>query len=221
MKALRRLIFITLTTLITLILGVLTARQIGQLQAPSQFKHHLLNTGPWVAATAEVFTTQLSETSTRLLYLNARWSGENQWVISANNSPFPAAVDNQLYDGLLIDVTGTKNGDANKLIQLIDALNFAEQIAITSSSPSILNEIRKLKPLWLYGADSISLIRYKVFSALFLETVIDIKPDFVIASADPHSPRHLDSRLHNELRRRGKKILLSTTQQNTFIENSP
>lgn len=200
MKAALRLVMISLIVVFTLVLGVFALRFIGLRQQPIQFRHPLLQGAPWVAQESggEDVTFQL---------ISLRWERERGWwaVTSAGDKPLEEVLKAGQGRPVLLDVQSLLPEDPTPLLKILDDSVGKERVAVMSSFGSVLNQLRKQQPFWLYAADSASLLRYQLFASLFLEPIIDIRADFVVAA-------DLSPRLREELHRRKKKILLEAEQ---------
>lgn len=96
-----------------------------------------------------------------------------------------------------------------ELIRILDPENSAPlRFVIQSPFATALREIRKSRPLWLFGIDPSSIVRFMVMNSLFLETVTDLKADLFIAPLEMQNEPVFSERVVQELARRKKAILV-------------
>ncbi|MGE0527460.1 MAG: hypothetical protein AB7P49_10385, partial [Bdellovibrionales bacterium] len=85
------------------------------------------------------------------------------------------------------------------------AFDARKKFAVYTSSQRAARFLRKKAPQWLFAADTASLLRFQIFSNLWIETAMDFWPDFVIVPQTGFPA--LTAREVEELKRRHKRII--------------
>jgi hypothetical protein len=133
---------------------------------------------------------------------------EDLWFVSC---PKPLDLGDYLknaaHQDFLLNIQSHDTWALDKLVQIIAPYDESKRFAATSESQKVLLYLRKNAPQWAYAADSSSLLRLKMFESLWIESVMDFWPDFMVTSFSPQEAFHLDPRMATELERRKKRII--------------
>lgn len=114
---------------------------------------------------------------------------------------------------LLIDIRSRSREGITSLLKVLDAADLKEHVLVKSPYPQIINELRKERAFWLFGADSTSLARWEVMAALFILNTAEIRADFLFTSNNSRSTRPVGAKVISEFQRRNKLIFI---QDNAF-----
>lgn len=111
---------------------------------------------------------------------------------------------------LLINVLCKYPAQMNSLVQVLDPDNRSQRFLIQSPYATALREIRKRRPLWLFGMDPSSVIRFLFMNSLYLEPVTDLNADVFVAPLRIDHTMIFQPRVVAEVLRRKKRLLLET-----------
>lgn len=92
-----------------------------------------------------------------------------------------------------------------KLIEVVAPFEQNMRFGVIAESQKVSIFLRKKAPEWLYAADSASLLRFRMFQSLGIDTAMEFWPDFVIAGNSENM--RLDAYGASELQRRQKRII--------------
>ena len=100
-------------------------------------------------------------------------------------------------------------GAGEDLDNFVDNVNTRPglRVGIRARSQRAARALRKKAPGWVFAADDASLLRLHLFTSLFLESVFDFWPDFVIADGATKGAAKLSAREATEVTRRRKRLL--------------
>ena len=130
-----------------------------------------------------------------------------RWQVACPTEP---ALDEYLaaspHADWLIDVAAGAGEDLDDFVKVVSRVP-GKRIGIHAASQRAARALRKKEPRWVYAADDASLLRLHLFTSLFLETVVEFWPDFVIAGDRVQGANRLTAREVAELNRRRKRIL--------------
>ena len=132
-------------------------------------------------------------------FANGKWITACGTLAQLLNS---SALPNWILRVKAVDATNLDN-----LVETVERFDSKKKFAFVSDSQRASRFLRKKGPQWLFAADPASLVRMQMFASLWIETAMDFWPDFVFASADPHSSSFLPERLAEEFTRRHKRIV--------------
>lgn len=99
----------------------------------------------------------------------------------------------------LLDSSGTRLDGLSDLEKKYPSLK--NRILFSSPYARVNIEMRKLRPLWLYGASTADISKLRFFNSLFIESLASANADFVEFTSVPHS------RLIEELNNRKRRVL--------------
>ena len=92
------------------------------------------------------------------------------------------------------------------------------RVLIQSDYDLVLQSIKKLQPLWLYGATTADKVRFRTFESIWVETATPFKGDVYIG---PFQQKHvplLTETIFQEIKRRGKKVIIGPLQSKEEID---
>lgn len=99
----------------------------------------------------------------------------------------------------LLDSSGTRLDGLSELEKKYPSLK--NRILFSSPYARVNAEMRKLRPLWLYGASTSDVSKLRFFNSLFIENIASANADFVEFTSVPHP------RLIEELNNRKRRVL--------------
>lgn len=105
-------------------------------------------------------------------------------------------------NGFVLSVQDATGRGYEKLVQMMAERGFDGRTFVTSPYQIAVTEIRRLKPLWLFGASTQEISKLRFFTSLFIEPLAHLNSDFFIFDKIPNE------RLIFELRKRHKKLIL-------------
>lgn len=215
-KAVLRLILITVGFLILAVFAVLSIRWVG-LQQGFQPPSHPWFQKPfwWVYTPAPEGLCQDVNLATTLP--NPDWivtipvrRHEQDWQIPCAKpillSDFLNRTDHKDF---MLKVLTHDTWALDKLVEIVSAHDGKMRFAVVTDSQKASMFLRKRAPQWLFAADQASILRLRMFESLWIETAMDFWPDFVISSFAPQDDFHIDARMAAEVDRRKKRILLN------------
>ncbi len=109
-------------------------------------------------------------------------------------------LKNSAHADWILAVEAGAGEDLDRFAELVDAVP-GKHIGIWTRSQRAARALRKKAPHWVFAADDASLTRLHLFTSLFLESVFDFWPDFVIAD-DGEGAARLTAREAAEVQRR-------------------
>jgi hypothetical protein len=81
-------------------------------------------------------------------------------------------------------------------------------IGIATASQSLVRDLRKKQPEWLFAADGATWSKLKLFTAFHMESVADLWADFYVASFEEDAPNSFSLETAREIMRRKKVLIL-------------
>lgn len=106
---------------------------------------------------------------------------------------------------LRIDEHGTWGMD--KLSELLRSFEDKDAFGVATEAQKVSIYMRANAAEALYAADEPTLLRFRMFETLWIETAMDFPPDFVRLSPELVKEVDLDGRSIEELRRRKKRLI--------------
>ncbi len=209
MAALKRLLLISLISIIAVFLTLLSLRMIGfQSSYQSSFSHALYELRPWVLTPATLEQLK-NPVEGAILALDLNHDVDGLWSVQFDEASEPLPLKNLLEEfkpqQLYIHILSHQTYYLKELGELLTSAGLNERVLVQSDFPAVLHELRKLQPFWLFGTDLNSKLRFQLFESLYIETLMPARGDFVlIGLKDDISPRVIE-----ELRRRKKDLILA------------
>lgn len=212
LHAAMRLVFIFTATII---MGILALFILGHLGRQQSFAppHH-----PWASQSflliikdkcepSEISNSESAQPDA-IYEIKVALSSDFIWQVQcATNYPLSDLLARLPRASLLFDIQGKSNLEISALTKILGQIQTNPSVGVMSSSHVVSKLLRKEFPQWLFGADPTTLVKARFFTSLFIESMADLWPDFVIIQAQSRASEKLHPRLIEELRRR-KKIIL-------------
>lgn len=110
--------------------------------------------------------------------------------------------------------------DASKIKHILASLqnlSASESIIVASPYRQTLTDIRKERPRWLYTTPPAFLMRVQMMRSLFIETMADIWPDFLVTRPDQSKSSPVPAGVVDEYLKRHKRIIVETHKKETFL----
>lgn len=215
-RAFLRLILIALASLTLTVLAVFLVRQLGFRQNFAPPPHPWYQDSSWnVQVLKKNAPCELPKTPGPewIVMVSVHRAGQVWKVECAGEQPdLLTWLKESDHKRWLLNIEASETYDLDEFVDRVAAFDKEKQFAVYSSSQKVARYLRKKAPQWLFAADSVSLLRLKVFAALWIETATEFWPDFVIANADINSSSSLSVREAEELIRRHKRVLWDQTQ---------
>jgi glycerophosphoryl diester phosphodiesterase len=161
-----------------------------------------------------VALSQWSDVAT--LDLGAKFSADQRWhdthILKLTDflKAFPT-------EPLFLNIRNQYPDRMAALVQLLDPDNRSNRFMIHSPYASTLRAIRKERPLWLYGVDPSSVVRFMFMNSIFVETIADLGADLFLAPLEMNHREVFTSRLITEVVRRKKWIVIEEPPAQTEL----
>ena len=214
-KAVLRLVLISIATVSLAFLAVLTVRRMGQSQAyepPSTgwfrqpFWWIYKPTPPEICQTKDLAQVVPSKDWIVIVPVERK---DDTWFVPC--TPQIAFADflhaHPEQHNWLMELKVHDTWSLDQLIDQVHPFESDNQFGVMTEAQKINIYLRKKAPEWLFAADSSSLLRFRMYESMWVETAFEFWPDFVVTSADPHSAFYLDARGAEELHRRQKRVI--------------
>lgn len=145
---------------------------------------------------------------------------DDQWFIPCEK-PIPVAdfLKAQAHGDWLLQIAQTSTMGLDALVEALTPFDDKKKFAVKASSQKVSVYLRKHAPEWLFAADSSSLLKFKLFTSLWIETAMDFWPDFVILGSE--DAKYWTSRSSAEMQRRMKHIVWNSEGGSTPPEGIP
>jgi hypothetical protein len=131
---------------------------------------------------------------------------EEDWVVPcAKPQRLEEFLAHSEHDDWLLHVTAHDTWGLDELVAKVSPFDQNKHFAVLSDSQKVAVYLRKKAPQWLFAADSASLLRFRMFESMWIESAMDFWPDFLITSGNDSF--HLDERGAAEMQRRKKRVL--------------
>lgn len=217
-----RILMIFVISLIWLVLAIYSLRLLGSNQKYEAHSHPLIaSEKKWVII--ENHESQSTKSAPHIAFARLFLSKDGSWVVAEKNfvGPQRQSVNSLTLNDLkahkvesieswvqmhpapsyyfFIEDSGGQNLEA--ISKLIRDKKLEQSVLIGSHYANIITKMRKIEPLWLYGAPTSEVSRLRFFSSLFLEPLATLNSDFVVIDKIPN-PRFL-----SELKKRKKKFI--------------
>jgi hypothetical protein len=226
-----RLLSLTAIAIVMALTAMMGLRWLGSQEKFSPSRHPWMNGSPWRLARLAPTPCDQGALGELLrldeawkIWLDVRQNPMHDWTIVCPEHPFaldgagrqpekPLRLKDVLGQlrnrGVIFNVMALDMPAANSFLQTIESwAGKREDIGIASPVQSLLRELRKKRPEWLFAADSSTWTKLKMYSGFGIETAVDLWPDFFIASDDPAAPNFFSIPAANEIARRNKALLL-------------
>lgn len=208
-KAFARLGLITAVSLIVIILGLFSARQLGQMQVFSEPNHPWFRQRNWSIYTpglAEICSEKFKPDPSWLVQLPLKYEND-EWSVPCpgGSRTLKEYFSSAEHTNWLLKPEANDTTYLDRLVETVGKFDKNKRFAVLSHSQRVARYLRIKAPQWLYAADNASLVRLQMFESLWLETATDFWPDFVITSQSGES--ELSDRSAKELERRHKRIV--------------
>jgi hypothetical protein len=233
LKATGRLLLIAFFSLFWMCSIIYMLRYMGANQQYSPVEHPLMNQKKWPIAELQDPIGMGTSSPKLFLYLKLYLSRDSEWIVFEKNTvlnqqkelrPLNALTASEL-DALgvptLEKVLAANPGRTflfyiedstvrafDKIVSLVKKYNLGEKVLIGSNYQVVLSAVRKLEPMWLYGASTPELSKLRFFTSIFLEPLATTNSDFFIFSDIPND------RLVAELRKRKKYFIFKPKDTN-------
>lgn len=206
LNAFGRLIGIAFFSIFGIFLAVFGMRWLGSGQNYAEIEHPLLSQPFLIVST----TPPAPPAEPYLIHWRLRLNAERQWQIeqSGNLTPLPKSLLLEPLGGMagywLEVFDPTAKEELQSLSEFVKKSGLEKAVVFSSSYQSIIREMRKLEPMWLYGTSTAEGAKIRFLNSVFLETIATIDADIVLVD------KVNSARLVQEIRKRHKKIFLLT-----------
>lgn len=209
--SLTRLLSITIGVLILFVLVVFLMRGLGAQQAFNAPPH------PWFEVEQWNFVDYTPETDVALgpkriqrITIERRAGG---WVVKeAGDAPVLDVLRAAKGRDWLMVLSVNETPDLDNLVDNLSKLDRTYRFAIDAPAQKVARYLRKQAPQWVFAADTASLLRLHLFTSLYLESIMEFWPDFVIASNSKTNGSRLSENEVRELHRRKKRVVWDERQ---------
>lgn len=218
-----RILLLSLGIIIIGGLGLFTIRTRGLSQNHSQFDHSWNSKPtPWIALP---WSSEFSNHAQVILWIDVYQSNEGV-VFALKNRPsylkkqynadefaklepveLSSLVESLKDRDLVLNVISNKELIDEKIAGLFDA-RFDNHILIQSDYDVILDSLKKLKPMWLYGTSSSERVRFRTLESMWVEPAMKYSRDVYVGPLRQKGVELLSENILSELKRRKKKILV-------------
>ena len=200
-----RLGLITAATMIVVVFAVVFIRTLGQQQVFAEPPHPWFEQTYWNVYAPKDICSHFEQPALTTLVLTETHFQDGEWFTACGT--LDQLLKSSAHPHWILKVKANDATNLDKLVETVERFDAKKKFAFVSDSQRASRFLRKRGPQWLYAADPASLVRMQMFASLWIETAMDFWPDFVFASADPHSPSFLSERLAREFERRHKRIV--------------
>ena len=207
-QALLKLILITGLTLLLGFFAVFVIRQMGLQQNFSATNHPWEQQRFWwvYAPSAEELCQTKDLPSAPWILLLPLQRQEQNWVIPcAQPQLVQDFLAHQSHTDWLLHIRTHDTWGLDELVDKVSTFDQNKRFGVLSESQKAAVYLRKKAPQWLYAADGASLLRFRLFESLWIESAMEFWPDFIVTSAKDSF--RLDERGVAELQRRKKRVL--------------
>lgn len=215
-NAIIRLVAISLFTVFTAIFVVIGLRLMGRAQVFSQPPHPWFDRREWevVEPPPEAVCNRsriVGDPGDRILMVTVQRQ-ERSWVLPCRLPiSIAEAIGHSNHVNWLVKLTTGDTNGLDDLVASLAPLDDRKSLAIYAPSQNVARHLRRAAPRWLFAADSASLLRLHVFRGMFLESIMEFWPDFVISSDNRYDGSRLSAAEVDELHRRKKRVLWHDT----------
>lgn len=118
-------------------------------------------------------------------------------------------------NGIVLDIHSFSPEAMDRLIEEVHNQNADQRVIIQSPRSQVIEYLREKKPFWLYGMNDPKFVQIKIMTSLFIESMVSMEADFVIASVEGSEGIYYSPRLVGELKRRHRKVIVSADTLNS------
>jgi len=130
-------------------------------------------------------------------------------------SEFLSQVTNQ---HILIRLNLNKINIHTQFLSVFEGFKGSRHIGFISRYPVVGSAIKEIVPSWSYGASEVEQTKIKIFESIGLVHLPDIKSDFWMSSLKDNKNQFLSTAIIQELKRRGKAIVVDELETVSDIE---
>lgn len=112
--------------------------------------------------------------------------------------------------GVILNVRSSNPSIETPFLKTLDEWDDKKtDIGIAGVSQSVLRDLRKQRPQWLFASDASTWTKLKFFAMFGIPSVVEVWPDFFVASLNPDDPNFYDAATAKEISRRKKVMVLN------------
>lgn len=229
-----RLIAITLGTLLLLGIAMLSVRFWGYGQYYQPYDHEFFKTQkplvivPWeqsfylekkpeMALLANVYRNDLSE----ILVMPAIEAFPDRTQKENPTRPLLLEFLKKFKNTrIVINILDNQKGIHEQIVKIIEDSGHDNKILIQSNYNVVMESIKKLKPVYVFGASLADIMRFKTFSSMGLVSAGPFKGDVYFAPLKAKNLDTLNDEIIKELERRHKPIYLGPLQSKAEVEQA-
>jgi len=208
--AILRIGLVTLAVVLVIV-GLITMARVAGRQVGQVPPHPWFEKPTWDvrAPAAEALCAHGSPAATDAIYLLPVRKSAAHWQVSCAAAP---TLENFLAESnhrdWLFEIEAGAGEDLDNFVDIVNGVA-GLRVGVLAHSQRAARSLRKKMPGWVFAADDASLLRLHMFTSLYLESVFDFWPDFVIADGGgrSHGARELQPREVVEVQRRRKRVL--------------
>ena len=208
-----RLFLIAAATCVVTFVLLLTIRFWGQGQVYQEFSNNYFNESPLIVVQAESheqIQNILVQKANAVIWLDVRWNREQDSVTTLNQN-ITEVLEKYPQQKWVLNIVDNFQGVHEAFFKALEPINkedFKNKILVQSDFGIVLQSIKKLEPLWLYGSGRGDVLRMKSFQSLWVETAVPLKGDVFITPLKVSGRAVANEGIIFEIHRRNKKTLV-------------
>jgi len=224
MKAIARLLIISLVFCLFAAAGLWALRQIGLSQKFSSFDHPVMRTHEKLN-----FTNALTPQRDSFPIVSVTLNSAKTWVIAQPKShswlssefktteqTFESFVKNQNYRIMILNIVANPPDIAlDRLNQIINNSKINLNVIVVSPFAQILRKFRKLSPRLLFAAHISEIMKLEIKTSFYIEPLTELNSDFYIFNLEQYK---VSTRLLDEIKRQKQKILFFSSGKSRIDE---
>lgn len=208
-----KLFLIAVATCIVTFALLLTIRFWGQGQVYQEFSNQFFSESPLIVVQAESheqIENILVQKSNAVVWLDVRWNRE-QNSVTVFEQKISEALEKYPQQKWILNIVDNYQGVHEAFFKALEPINteeFKNRVLVQSEFGIVLQSIKKLEPMWLYGAGRGDVLRMNAFQSLWVETAVPLKGDVYITPLKASGRPVANEGIIFEIHRRNKKTLV-------------
>ena len=221
-----RLILLTLGTFVLLGVSFLTIRFWGLGRTPEHFDHPWMQIKtPWIIvplalesqAPKDAFLwidvvrskeQNLYALKDNLDFSRPQWSDQE---LAPHAQELKSVLEKERGRNLVLNIRSNVDGIDLQISDLVGKSGEG-RVLIQSDYDLVIQSIKRLQPLWLYGSTTAEKVRFRTFESLWIETATPFKGDVYVGPFEQKHVTLLTETIFKEIKRRGKKVIVGPVQ---------
>ncbi|MGE0632433.1 MAG: hypothetical protein AB7O96_08505 [Pseudobdellovibrionaceae bacterium] len=143
---------------------------------------------------------------------------ESKTLLEQGKKPLRDVVAEIPTTRLMIWIHDNVNGIHEMFVKELEGLDLDKRLLVHSEFDAVLQSIKPLKPIWIYGTGTGEVTRLISLNSIGLGPIVTMNGDVFIASLRHGKRKLMSESLMSEIRRRGKPVLAVIQDETDLVD---